>query len=44
MVVPRGFDAVLEGRFGKLKIDFLSFDWKDDRAIFSGLKNILTAV
>ncbi|HPC74177.1 MAG TPA: hypothetical protein P5551_00025 [Syntrophales bacterium] len=44
MVVPRGFDAVLEGRFGKLKIDFLSFDWKDDRAIFSGLKSILSVL
>ncbi len=40
LVVPRGVDAEVEDRLRKLKIDFLPFDWKDDRAVFGELKNI----
>jgi len=42
MAVPAGVDAVLEDKLAKLRVNLLPFDWKDDRAIFGELKELLS--
>jgi len=41
MAVPGGIDPVLQEKLKTLKVDLLLFDWKDDHAVFSKLKDIL---
>jgi hypothetical protein len=41
MAVPGGIDDVLQEKLEKLRVDLLSFDWKDDRAVFGKLKDLL---
>ena len=41
LVVPAMVDAELQSKLAKLKIELLTFDWKDDRAFFPRLKQLL---